>query len=707
MTLRTKLILAFLLLAVLPLVVVTVYSYASSIDALHRTVERESGAVAEQLGQRMELVAEDLDQRVGRLGRLPYRSLMQAGGRESEERAAEFVVGLVEEMGDSAVLVDALEFVPAAPRAMGVAATEPAPAAPEAIPLAAPPAPVAETVVIHLSEMLFAKNKMKELQGTVGELARVVRSENEVMLLPPEIVEGRIEITTDDVLPVELFESLVAIGERAESADFEEMAAQVEERAEAYALRIEAKVKEARGKREEERQERDVERKKKRWSLKRKFDCPVQRDGELVGTVQARVDAQQALLSVLGRVDRAEGEIPFAVDEQGDVYTLEPGHEATLEGLQLAELASGAPHSGNIVGDWVVVTREAPSLGLVFGMARPVGESLAEIRRVTGRNLGYGLAMIGVAMLGIVPLSSRMTRNLSELSAGASRLAGGDLQTRVPVRSRDEIGQLAESFNRMTDDLRRNQEQLVEQERLSKELEMCRQIQDELLPRAGSTFPFAEVNGISIPAREVGGDFFNYFPLPGGDVAIVMGDVSGKGVPAALLMANLQATLKARMPHERDLATLARHLDVEIDSNTPTQSYVTLFVGILDHERLTLSYLNAGHNKQYLIRAGGGLERLEACGRPLGLLPGGDYTARRVDLHTDDFLFLFTDGLVEATGPQGEEFGAQRLEELIIDARTDDPNQLLARVEQASRDHRSGTDAADDATMLALKVVGS
>jgi sigma-B regulation protein RsbU (phosphoserine phosphatase) len=306
-------------------------------------------------------------------------------------------------------------------------------------------------------------------------------------------------------------------------------------------------------------------------------------------------------------------------------------------------------------------------------------------------------------MLGIFPLSGRMTRDLSELSAGAARLSGGDLETEVPVRSRDEIGQLAGTFNRMTSDLRRNQQRLVAQERLSKELELSRQIQEELLPRIVGSFPFAEVKGVSIPAREVGGDFFNYFSVPGGDVAIVMGDVSGKGMPAALLMANLQATLKARMPHERNLAELAQHLDIEIDGSTPSESYVTLFVAILDHERLTLRYVNAGHNVQYAVRDGG-LERLEAVGRPLGLLPGGRYTERSLELSPGDFLFLFTDGLTEAENARGEEFGTNRLEKLLLEAGADQPDHLLQRVEEAASRHRGETDVADDATMLALRV---
>ena len=125
---------------------------------------------------------------------------------------------------------------------------------------------------------------------------------------------------------------------------------------------------------------------------------------------------------------------------------------------------------------------------------------------------------------------------------------------RVPVRSRDEFGLLAGAFNKMAEELGEGQKRLVQQERLQREVEIARQIQQELLPRGSLMLPLAEVKGFSIPAREVGGDFFNYFALPGGEMAILVGDVSGKGVPAALLMANVQALLKAQLPLGRDLA---------------------------------------------------------------------------------------------------------------------------------------------------------
>jgi sigma-B regulation protein RsbU (phosphoserine phosphatase) len=266
-----------------------------------------------------------------------------------------------------------------------------------------------------------------------------------------------------------------------------------------------------------------------------------------------------------------------------------------------------------------------------------------------------------------------------------------------------EFARLAETFNRMARDLRRNQEQRLEQERIRKELEIGRRIQEELLPRAPLRSPFAEIGGASIPAREVGGDFFNYFPLRQDEVAVLLGDVSGKGVGAALLMASLQATLRARLALESDLAKLADDLDREMGGTEPLAPYVTLFLAVLEGEVGRLRFVNAGHNTQLVRRRDGGVERLASSGRPPGLYPGGGYAQETVSLGEGDALFLFTDGVVEAEDESGEPFGMERLEAVLSVHTGDDLAALLAHVHEAVRTHRGPREAEDDATLLALR----
>jgi serine phosphatase RsbU (regulator of sigma subunit) len=406
------------------------------------------------------------------------------------------------------------------------------------------------------------------------------------------------------------------------------------------------------------------------------------------------------LRAIVSGAERRQGAIPFAVDAQGRLYASDPSEEALLGGLGVVPQRPAARRDTQ---DWVIAERRNPQTGIVIGVARPVGEALRELRRTAGRNLALGLGLALVAALGILPLSRRMTRHLASLTDGAERLARGEHDVRVPVPHGREFARLAQTFNRMARELRANQERLIEQERLRKELEIGRRIQEELLPRAPLRSPFAEASGVAIPAREVGGDFFNYFPLPDDALTVLIGDVSGKGVPAALLMASLQAKIRARLALERDLVSVVDALDRELDSTEPLAPYFTLFIALLEGRSGRLHYVNAGHNTQFLLRGDGTIERLASTGRPPGLYPGGGYEQRSVELRDQDALFLFTDGLVETEDEAEEPFGATRLEALLRVHLAEGLAPLLRRVDDAVRAHRGPREAADDATMVALR----
>jgi serine phosphatase RsbU (regulator of sigma subunit) len=409
------------------------------------------------------------------------------------------------------------------------------------------------------------------------------------------------------------------------------------------------------------------------------------------------------LRAILSGTERRQGAIPFALDGEGRLYAPDPADQAVLEGLGAVP---GTPVTRRDASDWIVAHRSERESGIMIGVARPVGEALREMRRTTARNLGLGLGLAVLALVGILPLSRRMTRHLASLTDGAERLAAGHLEVSVPVPHGREFRHLALTFNRMARDLHANQERLLEQERMRKELEIGRRIQEELLPRGPLRAPFAEMGGVSSPAREVGGDFFNYFALPDDEVAILVGDVSGKGVPAALLMANLQATLRARLPLEPDLARLVDALDREMANEEPLAPYYTLFLAVLEGRSARLRYVNAGHNTQFVLRHEGGIEPLASTGRPPGLYPGGGYDEAAVFLRREDALFLFTDGLVEAEDESEEPFGTGRLEAMLQLDRGHDLGSLLARIDAAVRSHRGPLEAADDATMVVLRYSG-
>lgn len=420
---------------------------------------------------------------------------------------------------------------------------------------------------------------------------------------------------------------------------------------------------------------------------------------------QALAGAQAAELgslleALLSSARREQGRIPFAVDAGGELYAAQPPDLPTLRALGLgsSQAAAAAGVDGH---DWVVVSRKDPETGATIGVAQPLEHALKDLRRTALWNLGLGLAIVGLALLGILPLSRRLTRHLDSLTEGVERLGQGETEVQVPVPHGYELNRLATTFNRMSADLQRQQQRLLAQERLRKELEISRRIQEELLPRQAGRFAFAEAAGLSIPAREVGGDFFNYFAVSPDEAVVLIGDVSGKGVPAAILMANLQATLQARLPLDSDLARLADRMDHELGSADAGALYLTLFIAVVDGQ--SLRYVNAGHATQILVRASGGLERLESTGRPLGLLPGGAYEERRLAVGPGDALLLFTDGLLDAENAAGEAFGEERLEALISSA-SGSVAEILAHVEQALREFRGTTEPGDDATIVALRV---
>jgi serine phosphatase RsbU (regulator of sigma subunit) len=424
-------------------------------------------------------------------------------------------------------------------------------------------------------------------------------------------------------------------------------------------------------------------------------------NGQVVGQVNAEINLPNLLATVFANTRRDSGEIPFAVGKDGHLYAPNDADRGKLNGLDVIHLSAGTTRKEN----WIIVTMPDESgAGLKFGIARPVGNLVNDLRRTTARNAGFGLLFIAVALVAIVPLAGRLTRNLSVLTDGVGQIAKGDYRARVPVQSHDEIGRLAEAFNRMAADVEQHQHAVVEQERIRRELELGRLIQSEMLPHAPLHLGLTEVKGVSVPAREVGGDFFNYFELDSGVVALLVGDVSGKGVGAALLMANIQASLRTRFALGQELSAIAEAIDRDIEANSPGPVYATLFMAIFDPQSRKMRYVNAGHNPQFVLRSGGQLEKMWSTGLPVGMLAGHGYGEREVQLATGDLLFFYTDGVVEMENEVDDMFGSDRLESIVSSSAGSSADQVLMRVETAISAFRGHRDLYDDATMMAVTV---
>jgi serine phosphatase RsbU (regulator of sigma subunit) len=665
MSVRTRLILAFLVLSVLPLTAVTLYSYGSSVGAFRAAVASESGRMALDLQQRLDTVTQDLGRQVGRAWEPdPVPTGQQAkndGGMPPKVEVVERIASL---LGDSARLLDHVEFTPThgvpAPESPRSGSAPPPPAPPAAPAAGTPPPPLPPRVEIDMREVMAQVQKEIAAEGLPPEAAAEIRALGE--RLGPVLRHG----LTIAESATRSAAATVASQHARERAARARQAARAERRA---ALAGEA------------------------------LAVPVMRDGEMVGSVSAQLNLPRTFGLVLGSAHASQGEIPFAIDADGALHAASAAQKDQLTALNVTALRrSGVRQEG----DWVIVTREAPS-NITFGIARPIAQSLQEIKKASVRSLSLGLGVIALALIGIVPLSRRMTRNLTTLTDGVQRIAQGDFSARVPVRSRDEFGALAGAFNQMAQDVEHRQQLVVERERLTRELELCRRIQTEMLPHAPLRLGATEVKGISIPAREVGGDFFNYFELPSGDLAVLVGDVSGKGISAALLMANIQATLRARLPLEPDLARLTTAIDKDIEEATPPGVYATLFLAIVHPHAKTLRYVNAGHHPQFLIR-GDGIVPLSSAGMPVGLFAGHGYVERTIQLADEDVLFFYTDGLVEVENEAGEMFGSERLELLLRKYSGEGVDVLLERTEQGVRAFRGAAEPFDDLTLMALRL---
>jgi serine phosphatase RsbU (regulator of sigma subunit) len=642
MTLRSRLALVFFLLAVVPLAGLTIFGFVSSERAYQRAAEAEADKLARDMGVELETVTTDLDRRIARLGDLPISDLT-AGQRLTNEIQAAVADKLRSALGAERLpFLESLEFKLDAETGDDVR-TDDARSITIRLPeLPAEVAPAMETARLALEHAQHAQ-KLAAAADRLKNLGEII---DQAVAGKPARAKGNRETRTE-----------VGHGdERGRSSH--------------------------------------------RWTL----DGPARLDGKRVGRYRAHVRKKRLLSTVLERTSRERGEIPFVIDDESRLHSPEQGR-STLDQLSVASRAGSVEGSvARRIGDWVVVYRRDRSSNVTLGIARPLGDGLRAIRSAAYRNFALGFGLVCLTLLGILPLSRRMTRDLSALTQGAERLASGDLDTRVRARSHDEIGRLAETFNRMARDLRTHQERLIEQERLRKELELGRRIQEELLPHCALRLAFGEVAGLSIPAREVGGDFFNYFALDEHTAALLVGDVSGKGVPAALLMANIQATIRALLPMQRDLKSLAERLDREIDLSIPPSTYITLFISLLDASDRQIHYVNAGHNPPLLLRADGTISELETTGRPLGLLAGGGYETRTLAVTSGDAIFIYTDGLVECENAHGEPFGRERLRDVVSSARDEPLDAVLARANEAVRTYRGAAEPLDDATMVVMRI---
>ncbi|MGZ8780305.1 MAG: SpoIIE family protein phosphatase [Thermoanaerobaculia bacterium] len=707
MRIRTQIILGAFVLAVVPLAAIVTYSYDSSRRALESAYGREADRLTSQMDRRLASIRAELDQRLAVVSALPIEAADTADVGSS----------IATVMGEAASFVDSIEFQPIRhpnprveerPDADSDPDVVPTPEAPQIAEDAAPPAPPRppEGLVIDLPPMAampryVMSEKQRELITEIGALGKALSNlnldseerediQNEMNAAQKElrrVIEedrGQFEREMREVLRTRDERNAVIARYRAQQRAAREtgggevapvpspapVAVVTPTPAVAKVAKVnpsDVKVRKA--------TEKDVEKaassaKQSSLLLGRKFEAPVRTDGRLIGQITARISPEQVIRRVLGSATEDGSEIPFALDREGTVYTRTPQERAQLERMGIPQRVKKGQSLKGIQG-WIVSTSTDPQSGLRIGVARPVGENLEELQRTAGRNFALGMGLIFFAMIGIIPLSNHLTRDVKLVTEGAERIAQGDLMTRLPVKSDNEMGQLSKAFNRMAEDLSVNQQRLLEQERARKEqelqqrlmsveferktveLEDARRFQLSMLPKDLPRHESYEVAVYTRTATEVGGDYYD-FHLEADVLSVTIGDATGHGAKAGTMVTVIKTLFAGYSGGTRpadflgDAAQKIKRMDLG-------RMAMALSLGRFERRTLTLS--SAGMPPVLVHRAAdGSVEEVALSATPLGTL-GTTYEQTAVDLAAGDTVLFLSDGFPELMNHGGQQLG--------------------------------------------------
>lgn len=324
------------------------------------------------------------------------------------------------------------------------------------------------------------------------------------------------------------------------------------------------------------------------------------------------------------------------------------------------------------------------------------------------------LIEIAALLMGFA-LARSITGSIHGLFDGTRRVRRGDFTHRIEVRSRDQLGELAESFNQMTGSIESLLHQAEEKRRLEEELRIAREIQMSLLPPAPATLPGLSINALCVPAREVGGDYYDFFPLGDGRLGLLVADVAGKGTSAAFYMAELKGLLLSLSRiHDSPKALLSQANRVLSDT-LDSRSFITMTYAIIDVAAATLTYARAGHTPLLHYTMDGGGRRQVTTLAPDGLVLGLriDGIAARFDqilkectlpLRSGDVFVFYTDGISEAMNASADLFGDERLRDLVAEYGHLPVDALRARIVAEVEAFVGDADQHDDMTMILVRV---
>ncbi|HYK89955.1 MAG TPA: SpoIIE family protein phosphatase [Acidobacteriota bacterium] len=331
--------------------------------------------------------------------------------------------------------------------------------------------------------------------------------------------------------------------------------------------------------------------------------------------------------------------------------------------------------------------------------------------------IGFFLVVEIVSLVIGILLTKSITKAVYNLDRGTDFVKRGDFSHRIVVKSDDQLGTLAESFNQMTEYVQTLVKERVEKERLERELEIAKEVQEQLFPREAPRLQGLELTGLCLPARVVSGDYYDFVPFGVNQMGIALGDICGKGISAALLMANLQATLRTNVmnmarlsskdgehnPGGTTVAHVVQMLNEQIYNFTSANKFASLFYGVYDAVGQTLSYCNAGHNPPLFFN-GGKVQKLYTGGTVVGIFPDAEYDQETIQMHPGDLFLAYTDGIVESVNEYGEEFGEDRLIDIVRKNRESSADELQRVIVDQVLAWAYEEERDDDMTLIVARI---
>jgi sigma-B regulation protein RsbU (phosphoserine phosphatase) len=359
---------------------------------------------------------------------------------------------------------------------------------------------------------------------------------------------------------------------------------------------------------------------------------------------------------------------------------------------------------------------------LVEPSAAKLLENIYHSESYVGRRILIVLLVMVIVFLIVEILSIfigiRLTRSITNavqnLDRGTEYIKQGDFGHRINVQSEDQLGSLAASFNQMTDYMQQLIRERVLKERMERELEIAKEVQGQLFPRHEPDTPRLDVSGVCLPARVVSGDYFDYVSVADHVLGLAVGDICGKGISAALLMANLQASLRSNVMNfqfngdrrqENFASDIVERINRQLYGNTAENKFATLFFGAFNDADLSLTYCNAGHNPPLYFERDI-IQEFQVGGTVLGVFPDSRYEQEKVQLKEGGILVIYTDGIVESANEHGEEFGKDRVVELVKRHSLRNAEAIKSSIIDEVLSWSSAEERGDDMTLIVAKVSG-